>query len=101
MDTTDVKKVLEYSLEALRTSTLSTEEAKLLNSCANDFMKLSRIEVDHNHGEPFLPAAAVPSCADLLAHMEADDFEAALIEARRIRAEMAPILKDAKARFST
>lgn len=92
-------RVLAWAICALRERRISKTQSAQLTRCAAEFTKLANVQMEYARAlEEKRPVytGPLPSLAGVLALLERSLVEAALREGERLRAELAPILAEAR-----
>lgn len=102
VDSEQRTRVLAWAVTALRERRIDKSQASDLNRCAADFAKLANVQLEYAKtvGEKRpVYSGPLPSLAAVLRLLEHDFVDGALHESDRVRAELAPILADARRRL--
>lgn len=102
LDTEQRTRLLAWALEALRERRIGKAQSAELTRCAAEFAQLANVQMEYTRavGEKRpVYAGRLPSLAGVLAFLERNLVDEALREAGRIRAELAPILAEARRRL--
>lgn len=95
-------RILAWTVNALRERRIDKAQASDLNACAADFAKLANVQLEYAKavGEKrAVYTGPLPSLAAMLRLLERNLVAEALRESARLRAELAPILGDARRRL--
>lgn len=96
-------RLLAWTVSALRERRIGRTESSALTRCVAEFTQLANVQLEYAKAvsakRPVF-TGSLPSLAGLLALVEQSLVDAALLECRRLRAEMAPILAEARRRLN-
>jgi hypothetical protein len=95
-------RVLGWAISALRERRIVRAHSSELTRCAAEFTKLATVQLEYAKavGEKRpVYAGALPSLAGVLALLEQNRVDDAMRESERLRAELAPILAEARRRL--
>jgi hypothetical protein len=102
LDSQQRTRLLGWTVEALRERRIDKAQASELTRCAAEFTKLANVQLEYAKAlgaKRPVYEAALPPLAGLLALLEEGRVEAALREGARLRAELAPVLAQARRRL--
>lgn len=102
----EVQKMLSAIYDALENGAINNKESKLFGNCADDFTKLFNIQLrlakkTREMPHPMIATILHVAWAHMMELLEAGDYKSATIEAKQIRAEMKPILQQAREKLKT
>lgn len=95
-------RVLAWAISALRERRIGKAQSGELTRCAGEFTKLANVQMEYARavGEKRpVYTGALPSLNGVLALLDRDLVEPALRESERLRAELVPILAEARRRL--
>ena len=102
VDSESRTRLLAWTVDALRERRIGKAQASEVNACAADFAKLANVQLEFAKavGEKrAVYTGPLPSLAALLRLLERNLVEEALRESARLRAELGPILGEARRRL--
>ena len=102
VDSESRTRILAWTVDALRERRIGKAQASEVNACAADFAKLANVQLEFAKavGEKrAVYSGPLPSLAALLRLLERNLVEEALRESARLRAELGPILGEARRRL--
>lgn len=102
VDSESRTRILAWTVNALRERRIGKAQASGVNGCAADFAKLANVQLEYAKavGEKrAVYTGPLPSLAALLRLLERNLVEEALRESARLRAELGPILGEARRRL--
>lgn len=102
LDAAERTRVLGWAVSALRERRITKAQSAQLTRCAAEFTKLANVQMEYARAlEEKRPVytGALPSLAGVLALLESNRVEPALLESERLRTELAPILAEARRRL--
>ena len=102
LDTEQRTRLLGWAISALRERRITKAQGTQLTRCAAEFTKLANVQLEYAKaiGERrAVYAGPLPSLAGVAALLEGNRVDDALRESERLRAELAPILAEARRRL--
>lgn len=102
LDTEHRTRVLAWAVCALRERRIGRTQSSELTRCAAEFTKLANVQMEYARAigaKRAVYTGALPSLAGLLALLEQNLLDEALRESVRLRAELAPIIAEARRRL--
>lgn len=102
LDTEQRTRVLAWAVSALRERRLGKSQSSELTRCAAEFTKLANVQLEYASAigaKRPVYTGSLPSLAGLLALLDQNLIDEALHESARLRAELAPILAEARRRL--
>jgi len=102
LDTEQRTRLLAWAIGALRERRIDQAKAAELTRCAAEYTKLANVQLEYAkavRAERPVCAGPLPSLIGLIALLEQNLVDAALREGARLRAELAPILAEARRRL--
>lgn len=102
VDSESRTRILAWAVTALRERRIDKSQASEVNRCAADFARLANVQLEYARalGEKrAVYTGPLPSLAAVLGLLERNLVGEALQESGRLRAELAPILGDARRRL--